>query len=38
VRPLLDDADPDVAEAARQAHASIEQVLQTDRLRGGGGE
>jgi HEAT repeat protein len=38
VRPLLDDADPDVAEAARQAHASIEQVLQTDRLRGGDGQ
>jgi hypothetical protein len=38
VRPLLDDADPEVAEAARQAHASIERVLQTDRLRGGSGE
>jgi hypothetical protein len=34
VRPLLDDADPDVAEAAREAHGSIERVLQTDRLRG----
>ena len=37
VRPLLDDPDPDVAEAAREAHASIERVLQTDRLRGGTG-
>jgi hypothetical protein len=37
VRPLLDDPDPDVAEAAREAHASIERVLQTDRLRGGSG-
>jgi WD40 repeat protein len=34
VRPLLKDADPDVAEAAREAHASIERVLQTDRMRG----
>jgi WD40 repeat protein/serine/threonine protein kinase len=34
VRPLLDDADPDVADAARQAHASIERILQTDRMRG----
>jgi hypothetical protein len=34
VRPLLDDADPDVAEAARKAHHSIERVLQTDRMRG----
>jgi len=34
VRPLLDDADGDVAEAARKAHESIERVLQTDRMRG----
>jgi hypothetical protein len=37
VRPLLDDADPEVAEAARQAHESIERVLQADRLRGDSG-
>jgi hypothetical protein len=34
VRRLLDDADPDVAAAAREALASIERVLQTDRMRG----
>jgi WD40 repeat protein/serine/threonine protein kinase len=34
VRRLLDDPDPDVAEAAREAHASVERILQTDRLRG----
>jgi WD40 repeat protein/serine/threonine protein kinase len=34
VRPLLNDPDPDVAEAAREAHTSIERILQTDRLRG----
>jgi hypothetical protein len=34
VRPLLDDADPAVAEAAREAHASIERIRQTDRARG----
>jgi hypothetical protein len=37
VRPLLEDADPDVAEAARDAHGSIERVRQTDRLRGDSG-
>jgi len=36
VRPLLDDPDPEVAAAARQAHDSIERVLQTDRMRGSG--
>jgi hypothetical protein len=34
VRPLLNDADPEVAEAARGAHATIESALQTDRMRG----
>ncbi len=34
VRPLLEDADPEVAAAAREAHASIRRVLQTDRMRG----
>jgi WD40 repeat protein len=34
VRPLLDDPDPDVAEAARRAHITIESALKTDRLRG----
>jgi WD40 repeat protein/serine/threonine protein kinase len=34
VRPLLDDPDPEVAAAAREADASIRRVLQTDRLRG----
>jgi hypothetical protein len=33
VRPLLDDPDPDVAVAARESHASVERVLQADRLR-----
>jgi hypothetical protein len=33
----LDDADPEVAGAARQAHDSIERVLRTDRLRGDSG-
>jgi ribosomal protein S27E len=37
VRPLLEDADPDVAEAAREAHATIERVRETDRLSGDGG-
>jgi hypothetical protein len=37
VRPLLDDPDPDVAEAARAAHASVERILQTDRFRGDDG-
>ncbi len=37
VRPLLEDADPDVADAARKAHGTIESVLQTDRLRGDAG-
>jgi hypothetical protein len=32
VRPLLNNADPEVAETARETHASIEAVLQTDRL------
>jgi len=34
VRPLLGDADPEVAAAAREAHESIQRVLQTDRMRG----
>jgi hypothetical protein len=34
VRPLLQDADPGVAQAARDAHAGIGRVLQTDRMRG----
>jgi hypothetical protein len=34
VRPLLDDPDPDVAEAARAAHASVERIRETDRTRG----
>jgi hypothetical protein len=33
VRPLLEDPDADVAEAARQAHAAIERTLAADRLR-----
>jgi hypothetical protein len=33
VRPLLDDPDPDVAAAAREAHGSVERILQADRLR-----
>jgi WD40 repeat protein len=37
VRPLVDDPDPEVAEAAREALGSIERVLQTDRLRGEAG-
>jgi WD40 repeat protein len=34
VRPLLNDADPEVAAAAREAHGAIERVIQSDRLRG----
>jgi hypothetical protein len=37
VRPLLEDADPDVADAARTAHGTIERVRATDRLRGDAG-
>jgi hypothetical protein len=33
----VDDPDPEVAEAAREALGSIERVLQTDRLRGEAG-
>jgi WD40 repeat protein len=33
-RPLLDDADPDVAEAAKDALARIETIHRTDLLRG----
>jgi HEAT repeat protein len=34
IRPLLDDPDPDVAEAASEAHASVERIRETDRMRG----
>jgi WD40 repeat protein/serine/threonine protein kinase len=34
VRPLLNDPDPEVAEAARQADSTIRSALQTDRMRG----
>jgi HEAT repeat protein len=37
VRPLLDDPDPEVAEAAREARGAIERVLQADQLRGEAG-
>jgi hypothetical protein len=37
VRPLLADTDPEVSEAAREAHDAIERVLKVDRLRGEGG-
>jgi WD40 repeat protein len=37
VRPLLDDPDSEVAEAAREALASVERVQQTDRVRGDAG-
>jgi WD40 repeat protein len=34
VRPLLDDADPEVGDAARRALASIDGIQKTDRMRG----
>jgi hypothetical protein len=37
VRPLLDDTDPEVAGAAREAVGTIERVLQPDRMRGDAG-
>ncbi len=35
VRRLLADTDPDVAEAAREAHAAVEGAIQTDRAQSG---
>ena len=36
VRPLQDDADPDVAEAAREALEAIDRIRRTDEARDGG--